>query len=90
MVPARRGRRARGALSHAAVHGVCLISVYVRMTRGEDTPFINHVCAVRACGVSSARGPVSQRSPAFSAPGTGFMEDSFSTDGAGSGKWFRW
>ena len=26
-------------------------------------------------------GPVGQRSPTFLAPGTGFMEDSFSTDG---------
>ena len=27
-----------------------------------------------------------QRSPTFSAPGTGFVEDSFSTDGVGGGR----
>ena len=32
---------------------------------------------------------LSQRSPTFLAPGTGFVEDSFSVDGAGEEGWFK-
>ena len=30
-------------------------------------------------------GPIGQQSPTFLAPGTGFVEDNFSTDGGGDG-----
>ena len=59
--------------------------------KAEDT---NRLVMVKGLGKGSdfilknIRVPLKQQSASFLAPGTGFMEDSFSTDG-GWGGWFR-